>query len=314
MIPPVRLPRVWQADHRTIGGEDVDSRAFLLQLLTGLSRAAVLFIVASGLSLVFGALRIVNIAHGSFYMVGAFVSVTVAQVVGGLPGFLLSIVAATAVVALLASIVEIGALRRLYESEHLMQLLATFAFVLILADGVQLLWGERPRSVAQPSLIGGAVDLGGIIFPKYSLFLIVVACLLAVGLWALLHRTGLGRDIRAALSDPEMLGMVGVNVPLLFTVVFALGGALAALGGVLVAPQSSARLGMDIDIIISSFAVVIIGGLGSLVGTAVGALIVGLAFAFGIVFVPQAALAVVFLVMAAVLVWRPYGLFGVPER
>jgi branched-chain amino acid transport system permease protein len=192
--------------------------------------------------------------------------------------------------------------------------LATFAFVLIFADVVQFLWGERPRAVRQPELIGGAVDLGGVIFPRYSLFLIGVAVVLAIALWALMARTGLGRDIRAAVSDPEMLRMVGVNVPLLFTVVFALGGVLAALGGVLAAPLSSARLGMDIDIIVSSFAVVIIGGLGSLVGTAVGALLVGLTFAFGIVFAPQAALAIVFMVMAAVLVWRPYGLFGVPER
>lgn len=292
----------------------MDTQALVLQLLTGLSRAAILFIVAAGLSLVFGALRIVNIAHGSFFMVGAFVTVTVTSWIGGLVGFLIAIVAAGAVVAVLAAVVEVVALRRLYDSEHLLQLLATFAFVLIIADAVQFFWGERPRSVRQPELIGGSVDMGGIIFPKYSLFLIAVALLLAVGLWALMTRTSLGRDIRAAVSDPEMLQMVGVNVPLLFTVVFALGGALAALGGVLAAPQSNARLGMDIDIIIESFAVVIIGGLGSLPGTAVGALLVGLTFAFGILWAPQFALAIVFLVMIAVLTWRPWGLFGVPER
>lgn len=292
----------------------MDAQAFILQLLTGLSRAAILFIVASGLSLVFGALRIVNIAHGSFYMVGAFTSVTVASWVGGLPGFLLALVAGAAVVAILAALVEVLALRRLYDSEHLMQLLATFAFVLIFADLVQAVWGERPRSVRQPAPIGGSADLGGIIFPRYSLFLIVVAVLLAVGLWALMNHTSLGRDIRAAVSDPEMLSMVGVNVPLLLTTVFALGGALAAVGGVLAAPQSTARLGMDIDIIVESFAVVIIGGLGSLEGTAVGSLLVGITFAFGIVFFPQAALAIVFVVMVAVLVWRPHGLFGIPER
>lgn len=291
----------------------MELQAFFLQLLTGLSRAAILFIVASGLSLVFGALRIVNIAHGSFYMVGAFVSVTVARSVDGLAGFLLAIVAATVVVAGLAALVEVFALRRLYESEHLMQLLATFAFVLIFADLVQAIWGERPQTLPQPDLVGGPVNLGGVVFPKYSLFLIGVAVLLALALWALMTHTSLGRDIRAAVSDPEMLKMVGVNVPLLFTAVFALGGALAALGGVLAAPQSTARLGMDISIIVESFAVVIIGGLGSLLGTAVGALLVGITFAFGIVFFPQGALAIVFLVMVAVLVWRPQGLFGVPE-
>jgi branched-subunit amino acid ABC-type transport system permease component len=291
----------------------MDAQAFVLQLLTGLSRAAILFIVASGLSLVFGALRIVNIAHGSFYMVGAFLAATVAATVDGIAGFLLAIVVGAITVAALAALVEVTALRRLYESEHLMQLLATFAILLVFADFTQFFWGEQPRRVTQPDLIGGAMSFGGIVFPRYSLFLIAAAVLLAVGLWALMNRTSLGRDIRAAVADPEMLGMVGVNVPLLLTVVFALGGGLAAFGGALAAPQTTARLGMDVDIIVESFAVVIIGGLGSLPGTAVGALLVGLAFTFGIFFVPEAALAIVFVVMVAVLVWRPYGLFGVAE-
>lgn len=291
----------------------MDADAFVLQLLTGLTRAAVLFIVASGLSLVFGALRIVNIAHGSFYMIGAFLAATVAATVDGMLGFVLALVVAAVVVGALAAGIEVTALRRLYDSEHLLLLLATFAFLLILADLVQFLWGEQPRRVPQPDQVGGAVDLGGIVYPRYGLFLIAVAVLLAVGLWLLYHRTGLGRDIRAAVADREMLGMVGVNVPRLLTVVFALGGALAAIGGVLAAPQTTARLGMDVDIIVESFAVVIIGGLGSMPGTAVGSLLVGITFAFGIFFVPQAALAIVFVVMVAVLVWRPYGLFGAVE-
>jgi branched-chain amino acid transport system permease protein len=292
----------------------VSGDAFVLQLLTGLSRSAILFLVAAGLSLVFGALRVVNIAHGSFYMVGAFVGATVVAAVEGLAGFALALVAAAAVVAVLAALVEMGALRRLYQREHLLQLLATFACALVFADATQLLWGESPRRVPQPQLIGGAMNLGGIVFPRYSLFLIAMAVLVGVGLWLLLTRTGLGRDIRAAVSDPEMLALVGVDVPRLFTVVFVLGGVLAAIGGVLAAPQSTARLGMDTDIIVESFAVVIIGGLGSLVGTALGALLVGLTFTFGIFFLPSAALGIVFLVMVVVLVWRPRGLFGVAER
>ncbi|MGH8926114.1 MAG: branched-chain amino acid ABC transporter permease [Acidimicrobiia bacterium] len=290
----------------------------LLQLLTGLSRAAVLFIVASGLSLVFGALRIVNIAHGSFYMLGAFLATTVATLVGGSLGFVAAIVAAAVVAAALAVVVERGILRRLYGKEHLLQLLATFALLLIVGDLVRFFWGEQARSIRQPEFLRGPirVALGDavLVFPRYGVFLIVVAVLLAWGLSLLINRTGLGRDIRAAVSDPEMLGMVGVNVPSLFTGVFALGAGLAAVGGVLAAPQSTVLLGIDVDIIIESFAVVIIGGLGSLIGTAVGALLVGLTFAFGIVLVPDAALAIVFVVMAAVLVWRPSGLFGVPER
>ena len=293
-------------------------QGLLLQFLTGLSRAAVLFIVASGLSLVFGALRIVNIAHGSFYMLGAFVATTMVAMAGGWMGFPLALVAAALVGAVLAAGVETTVLRRLYGREHLLQLLATFAVLLIIGDLTRFLWGEQARSVRQPALLRGPIrlSLGDsiLVFPRYSLFLIVVALLLAWGLSLLINRTGLGRDIRAAVSDPEMLDMVGVNVPRLFTSVFVLGAALAAVGGVLAAPQSTVLLGLDVDIIIEAFAVVIIGGLGSLKGTAVGALLVGLTFAFGILLVPGAALVIVFLVMAAVLVWRPSGLFGVPER
>lgn len=282
--------------------------------MTGLSRAAVLFIVAAGLSLVFGALRIVNIAHGSFYMLGAFAAVTIAGAIGGTAGFVVALVGVPLLVALLAGLLEIGVLRRLYGKEHLLQLLATFALLLILHDLVRLVWGERPQRLRPPELVSGSVELFGTIFPKYSLFLIGAALLLGLGLWLLLTRTGLGRDIRAAVSDPEMLRMVGVNVPLLFTIVFALGAALAAIGGILYGPQSTVLLGMDVDIIIQAFAVVIIGGLGSMIGTAVGSVLVGVTFAMGVLHFPQGAMALVFLVMVAVLVWRPYGLFGIQER
>ncbi len=285
-----------------------------LQLLTGLSRAAVLFIVSAGLSLVFGAMRIVNIAHGSFYMLGAFIAVTLSAALGGTIGFIGALIIVPLVVALVAAGVEAGALRRLYGKEHLLQLLATFALLLVFHDLVRFIWGERPQRIRAPEFVRGSVNLFGSIFPRYSVFLIVAAVVLAVGLWLLMSRTGLGRDIRAAVSDPEMLGMVGVNVPRLFTLVFALGAGLAAIGGILAGPQSQVILGMDVDIIIQAFAVVIIGGLGSMIGTAVGSLLVGITFAMGILLFPQGAMAMVFLVMVAVLVWRPYGLFGIPER
>jgi branched-chain amino acid transport system permease protein len=285
-----------------------------LQLMTGLSRAAVLFIVAAGLSLVFGALRIVNIAHGSFYMLGAFVAVAVAGAIGGTAGFVVALVVVPLLIAALAGLLEVGVLRRLYGKEHLLQLLATFALLLILHDLVRLIWGERPQRLRPPELVSGSVDMFGTVFPRYSLFLIGAALVLGFGLWLLLSRTGLGRDIRAAVSDPEMLRMVGVNVPLLFTVVFALGAALAAIGGILYGPQTTVLLGMDVDIIIQAFAVVIIGGLGSMIGTAVGSVLVGVTFAMGVLHFPQGAMALVFLVMVAVLMWRPYGLFGVQER
>lgn len=292
----------------------LDFDTAVIQLLTGLSRAAVLFIVAAGLSLVFGALRIVNIAHGSFFMVGAFVATTAATWVAGLPGFILAVLVAPFAVGALSVVVEVGVLRRLYGREHLLQLLATAAVLLIVADATRHFWGERPRSVRAPELLRGSVQVVGSSFPKYSLFLIVVAALLAVALWFLMSRTRFGRDVRAAVSDPEMLSMVGVNTSTLFTKVFALGAALAGFGGALVSARQSVLLGMDVDIIVESFAVVIIGGLGSLFGTLVGALIVGITFAFAILYYPDAALAVVFVVMAAVLVWRPSGLFGVAEQ
>lgn len=286
----------------------------VLQLLTGLSRAAVLFIVASGLSLVFGALRIVNVAHGSFYMLGAFLAVTFSAFVGGPLGFVAAIIAVPLLVAAIGAAVERIALRSLYDKEHLLQLLATFALLLVFHDLVRAVWGERPHRLVAPDILRGPAEMFGIIFPRYNLFLIGAAVVLAIALWALMTRTGFGRDIRAAVSDPEMLGMVGVNVPRLFTLVFAVGAGLGALGGILASPRGTVLLGMDVDIIIQAFAVVIIGGLGSLVGTAIGALLVGITFAFGVLLVPQAAMAMVFLVMVAVLVFRPYGLFGIPER
>jgi branched-chain amino acid transport system permease protein len=292
----------------------VNPDVLFLQLLTGLSRAAVLFIVSAGLSLVFGAMRIVNLAHGSFYMLGAFIAVTLSAALGGTIGFLAALIVVPLLVGLISAVVEVGALRRLYGKEHLLQLLATFAFLLIFQDVVRYFWGERPQRIRAPDLVSGSMNLFGNVFPRYSVFLIVAAVVLAIALWLLLTKTGLGRDIRAAVSDPEMLGMVGVNVPRLFTVVFALGAALAAIGGILAGPQSQVILGMDVDIIIQAFAVVIIGGLGSMIGTAVGSLLVGITFAMGVMFFPQFAMATVFLVMVAVLVWRPYGLFGIPER
>jgi branched-chain amino acid transport system permease protein len=286
----------------------------VLQLMTGLSRAAVLFIVAAGLSLVFGALRIVNIAHGSFYMIGAFGAVTLSAFVGGPLGFIAALIAVPLFVAAIGAVVERIVLRPLYDKEHLLQLLATFALLLVFQDLVRAVWGERPHRIVAPDLLRGSADVFGMIFPRYNIFLIGAAVVLAGALWALMTKTGFGRDIRAAVSDPEMLGMVGVNVPRLFTLVFAFGAGLAALGGILASPRGTVLLGMDVDIIIQAFAVVIIGGLGSLVGTAVGALLVGITFAMGIMFVPEAAMAMVFVVMVAVLVWRPYGLFGIPER
>lgn len=286
----------------------------VIQLLAGLTRAGLLFIVAAGLSLVFGAMRVINLAHGSLFMVGAFVASSVVSVAGGEFGLLPALGVSAIVAAGLGLAIEVGVLRRLYGREHLLQLLATFAIVLIVGDLVRLVWGEENLSVARPAALAGSVNVLGSPFPVYNLFIIGFALAVGGALWLLINRTGLGRNIRAAIVDPQMLGGVGVNVPRLFTGVFVLGSGLAGMAGAVAAGSGAVGLGMDVEILVQAFAVTIIGGLGSIPGALVGATIIGLIDAFGILFVPRLALALIFLAMAIVLAIRPSGLFGLPER
>lgn len=286
----------------------------IAQLLAGLTRAGLLFIVSAGLSLVFGALRVINLAHGSLYMLGAFTGFTVVNAVGGDVGLWPALAASALVAAAVGVVIETGILRRLYQHEHLLQLLASYGLVLVIADVVRYVWGSQNKSVPRPFGLRGSMQVLDTVFPLYNLFIIVFALVVGGALWFLVNRTRLGRDIRAAIVDPEMLGGVGVNVALLFTTVFVIGSALAGVAGAVVAPSSAVGLGMDIDILIEAFAVTIIGGLGSIPGALVGATIVGLADSFGILFIPRLTLALIFLAMAAVLAIRPSGLFGVPER
>ncbi len=284
----------------------------LVQSLGGLARAGVLFMLAAGLTLVFGALRVINFAHGSLYMVGAFVGATIVLRTSG--NFWLALIAAPLVVALLGGLIEVSVLRRIYRREHLIQLLATYSLVLIVGDLVRLIWGAQYLSISVPNIFAESVQVAGQPLPLYNLVIITFACVTAVALWALFYRTGLGRDIRGAVSDPEMLGLVGVNVPALFTTVFMIGAFVAGLAGVIIAPSTSVGLGIDVETVVEAFAVTVIGGLGSFVGALIGAVIIGQVEAFGIMWVPRAALAFVFLAMAIVLGLRPYGLFGEPER
>src|SRR6266851_5731055 len=267
---------------------------FVVVLVSGLSGAALLFLVGSGLTLVFGALRIINLAHGSLYMLGAFLAVALIGVLGGL--------------------IELAILRRLYQREHLMQLVATFSLILIISGAVRVIFGANFKRVSAPDFLTGSIPVGGSSISAYQIFLIAVALAVVAGLYALLYRTGLGRNIRAAVADPELLQLAGVNVPLLFTTVFVIGALLAGLGGAVIAPYHAVSLGIDVDIVVQAFAVTIIGGLGSLVGAVVGALLVGLVQSFGIYAAPKFSLAFIFIVMAAVLGVRPWGLFGEPER
>jgi branched-subunit amino acid ABC-type transport system permease component len=294
----------------------VNAGTLVLFVFAGLSQASVLFLVAAGLSLVFGALRVINMAHGSLYMVGAFLSTAVVGLVAqNTVGFVAALIVAPAIVGVLGALIEIGVLRRLYNREHLLQLLATYALVLIFAGGVRIIFGTENRNIGKPDFLNGGLSISGLTFPTYKLFLMVAAVAVAVALYVVLYRTSLGRNIRAAVSDPELLSSSGVNVPRLFTVVFVIGAGLAAFGGVLISPDQAVNGSMDTDVLINAFAISVIGGLGSLMGSFVGALLVGLATSFGILLPATSrwSLAFIFVLMAAVLTVRPWGLFGRPE-
>jgi branched-subunit amino acid ABC-type transport system permease component len=288
--------------------------SFLLgQVLSGLTAAMFLFVVASGLSLVFGVLRVLNFAHGSFYMVGAYLAWQWMQLLSGLTGsFWLAVLGAAAGVALLGGVIERLLMRHLYGREDLYQLLLTYALVLILGDAARMLWGTQQLTVPRPAGLTGSFEWFGAVVPHYNLFVIVLGPLIAAGCWLLLSRTGTGRLIRAAALDREMLAALGADVGRLYTLMFMAGSFLAGLGGALVTPVRSIVPGMDVEIIVEAFIVVVIGGLGSFWGTFVGAIVFGQVLAFGILVLPGFSLFAVFALMALVLIVRPNGLFGRP--
>ncbi len=297
--------------------------SFLIQTLNGLASASSLFLVAVGLSLIFGVTRIVNFAHGSFYMLGVYVAYSVASTVGGATGFWGGVLAAGLAVAVVGLLVEFLILRRIYDAPELLQLIATFALVLIIKDAALAIWG--PEDLLGPRAPGftGAIDIFGKAFPSYDLLLIVLGVLMLIALTALLKKTRFGLLLRAATQDREMTDALGVNQRLLFTAVFALGSFLAGLGGALQLPREPANLAMDLAIIADVFVVVVVGGLGSLPGAFVAAIIISLVKAyciglgditmFGVEFsFSKLTLVAEFIVMAIVLVFKPNGLFGKP--
>jgi len=288
----------------------------LLFAVGGLSNAAYLFIVAAGLSLVFGALRVINMAHGSLYMIAAFVTVVVAEKLGIALGFWGGLVAALILTGVVGAVIEVVVLRRVYREAHLVQLLGTYAVTLIIAGLVRIVFGPNYRTMKVPALFSGSLSLAGFSYSVYSLFMILAAILIAAGVYLMLYRTALGRNIRAAVSDPELLSASGIDVARLFTTVFVIGACLAALGGVIVAPSQAVLSSMDTDVLVLAFAISVIGGLGSILGSLVGSVIVGEVYSFGLQnqYTNQFALAFVFLIMAAVLIIRPWGLFGTPEQ
>jgi branched-chain amino acid transport system permease protein len=286
--------------------------ALLLQLLAGLTHAMILFLIASGLSLIFGVTRTINFAHGSLYMLAAYLTVTMGTV---LPFGLLSPYAAMLLapvgVALLGGIVEIGLVRRVYRAPELYQLLLTFALVLILGDVVRFFWGAEHRVGLKPPGLDGTVLVLGQLVPAYDLAVLALGPAVALGLWGALHHTRWGVLVRAAASDREMAGALGVNQVWLFTGVFVVGSWLAGVAGALQVARQPLTTVMDTAIIVEAFVVVVIGGMGNVFGALVGAILLGVLQSLGIVWLPREfQLVLVFLLMAAVLIVRPWGLLG----
>ncbi|SMP10230.1 branched-chain amino acid ABC transporter permease [Shimia sagamensis] len=299
---------------------------FIEQMLNGLQFGVMLFLMSAGLTLVFGVMGLINLAHGSLYMIGAFAAAAVAAATGS---FVLALMASLAAAALAGALIELTIIRRLYDRDHLDQVLATFALILIFSEGTRWMFGSFPLFLDVPKVLSGPVTLpGGIQFPAYRLSIIVIGLLVAGGMFALINRTRVGIRIRAGEADREMIAALGVDIAKLYTFVFALGAALAGFAGALVGAIQSVQVGMGEPVLILAFVVIVIGGIGSIKGAFVGALLVGFTDTMGRILLPQifalflepssavtvgSALAsmLIYILMAGVLVFRPRGLYGV---
>ena len=294
----------------------IDPTLFLGQFRSGLTTAMFLFLIASGLSLIFGVLKIINFAHGSLYMFGAYIAWHIVHYIVGssLAGFFVAVLLAAVTVGALGFVVERLLLRHMYKIEELYQLLFTYALVLIFGDVAKLIWGTQPVSVQRPAALAGYFEIAGVRMPHYDLMIVLIGFGIAYGFYLVLNRTSWGRIIRAAALDREMLGALGTNVSMLYTGMFVLAAFLAGLSGALVTPIKGVVPGMDIEIILDAFIVVVIGGLGSLWGTLLGSIIYGMVVSFGILVFPGFSIFAAFIMMAAVLVIRPWGLLGRPVK
>jgi branched-chain amino acid transport system permease protein len=296
--------------------------AFVVQILNGLASASTLFLVAAGLSLIFGVTRIVNFAHGSLFMLGVYIAYTfIERGIGGAPGFWFGVVGAAIAVAVIGALMEILLLRRIYQAPELFQLLATFGLTLVIKDVCLYVWGAEDLLGPRAPGLKGSVEILGRAFPEYDLLLIAIGPVILAALWLLLNRTRWGTLVRAATLDREMVGALGVNQKWLFTGVFALGAGLAGLGGALQIPREPAQLFLDVQAVSDAFVVVVVGGLGSIPGAFLAAILIGVikAICIGIgnvdmlgttVSFSKLTLVVEFIVMAIVLVVRPWGLLG----
>ena len=295
------------------------------QILNGLQLGVMLFLMSAGLTLIFGVMGLINLAHGSLYMVGAFAAASIAGLTGS---FLLALLAALTAAAIAGAIVEMVVIRKLYNRDHLDQVLATFALILIFSEGTRWIFGSFPLYLDIPSYLQGSVYLpGGIQYPLYRITLILIGIVVAIVLGLMINKTRIGIRIRAGENDREMIAALGVDISKLYTIVFALGAALAGLAGALVGAIQSVEVGMGEPVLILAFVVIVIGGIGSIKGAMVGSVLVGLTDTLGGVFFPQVlqlfmdistatnlgssiASMAIYILMGVVLIWRPTGLYG----
>jgi branched-chain amino acid transport system permease protein len=299
------------------------------QVLNGLQFGVMLFLMAAGLTLIFGVMGLINLAHGSLYMVGAFAAASVAAATGS---FLLALFASLMAAAIIGALVEMVVIRRLYDRDHLDQVLATFALILIFSEATRWLFGSFPLYLDVPKMLSGTVMLpGGIEYSLYRLTLIIIGIVIAIGLFVLISKTRIGMQIRAGENDREMIGALGVDISKLYTLVFAIGAALAGLAGALVGAIQSVQVGMGEPVLILAFVVIVIGGIGSIKGAFVGAVLVGVTDTLGRIMLPSffaqfmeassatsvgssLASMLIYILMAAVLLLKPTGLFGPVQK
>ncbi len=284
------------------------------QFLAGLSFGSTLFLVSAGLTLIFGVTRVVNFAHGALYMLGAYAAYALTAALPATPlGFFGGVLLAAVAVAAVGAVIEFVVLRRIYAAPEIFQLLATFGVALMLQDVALAIWGPEELFAPRAPGLKGVIEVGGAFVPQYNLVLTLVGPVIFGALWWVFRRTRWGTIVRAATQDREMAGALGINERRLFSTVFALGAGLAGLAGALQIPRETINLQMDLTILVEAFVVVVVGGLGSITGAFWASLAIGVLHAFGIWLLPQSTLVLVFVAMAAVLIVRPYGLFGRPD-
>jgi branched-chain amino acid transport system permease protein len=285
----------------------MDLTTFLIQCLNSVQYGLLLFLVASGLTLIFGIMGVINLAHGSFYMIGAYLAFSLTALTGNL---MLSLLLGIVLAVLLGYVLEWVFFSYLYEREHLQQVLMTYGLILVFEELRSITVGDDVHSVAMPDWLAGSIAIGNdMTYPVYRLFISGVCLLLAAGMYALIRKTRLGMMVRAGATNREMVQSLGINITLLYRMVFAVGVALAVLAGMIAAPVSSVYPGMGGQVLIICFVVVVIGGIGSIKGALIAALLIGFVDTFGKVLWQEGAGALVYVLMAAILLWRPAGLF-----